>query len=128
MQPLARSIVGYAYEHGLDTDTLTELIDLARQPSHLDQTTITTLIKGLYPSDPVPSSLICNVVSSLGQGERMPSLPTQNLLLRWIVMVQEVLQDTSILAKLYNAIFNLLDMMSIRYCPFSPLPGFADRL
>ncbi|MCJ1378742.1 hypothetical protein MMC17_001841 [Xylographa soralifera] len=93
---------------------LTTLLDVVTLPNHLDQASITAIIKGLYPSTKVPSAHIFTIVNALGQGKQKPSPGTQNLLLRWIIMVQDVLDEPTVLTKLYNVFFNLLDMISIR--------------
>ena len=114
---MVNSISGLAYRKGLSTDAMTTIIDLVRLPSHLDQTSITTLIKALYPSQRLSSSLLCKVVGSLGQGGLKPSPATQHQLLRWIILVYEILEDHSFLSQLYNALFNLLDTLSLRSVP-----------
>lgn len=85
----------------------------------LDQTTQKALIKILYPAGPIPSHLICIVVSGLGYGSRKASVSSQQLLLKWMVMVHNNLEDPSILSSLYSVFFNFLDMNSLRadVCP-----------
>ena len=114
IQPLVNSIASFAYNHGLRTVPLSTLLQIVRHPSRLDQTSVTTVIKALYPAGRVPSTVVCNVVASLGVGGLKPLPPTQSLLLRWIILVYEVLEDTTILTKLYAILFNLLDTISIR--------------
>ena len=85
----------------------------------LDQTTQEALIKVLNPVDPVPTSLICVVVNGLGYGSRRASVFSQQLLLKWMVMIHDFLEDSSILSKFYSVFFNLLSMSSLRsdLCP-----------
>ena len=85
----------------------------------LDQPTQKALIKTLYPADPVPSHLICIVVNSLGCGGRKASTSSQQLLLKWVILTQDVLEDPSILSRSYSVLFNLLDVTSLRadLCP-----------
>ena len=118
IQPLIHSITSFAYNHGLGTAPLSVLLEIVRSPSHLDQTSITTVLKGLYPAGQVSSSLVYNIIASLGVGGSKPSPATQSLLLRWIILVYEVLEERTILTKLYSTLFNLLDVMSIRYYLF----------
>ncbi|KAI4148682.1 MAG: hypothetical protein LQ340_004990 [Diploschistes diacapsis] len=113
ISPLVNSICSYAYQHGLRNDSLAKVIDLLRLPSYLDQGSITTLLKSLFPAEKVPPALICSIVASLGQGEQKPSPATQSLLLRWIILVDDVLEDATTLQRLYSVLFNLLDMLSI---------------
>ena len=90
------------------------MLDILRSPNYLDQGSVTTLIKSLYPADKVTAASICSIVASLGQGEQKPSPITQSLLLQWIVLVYDVLEDITTLQRLYSVLFNLLDMLSIR--------------
>ncbi|MCJ1400652.1 hypothetical protein MMC11_003860 [Xylographa trunciseda] len=83
-----------------------------------DQFDMHAIIKALYPSTNVTSAHVLAIANSLGQGKQKPSPATQNLLLRWIIMVHEALDEPTILTKLYNVFFNRLDMISIR-CPVS---------
>jgi centromere protein I len=111
---LIQSICNFAYQNGISTLALVSLVNLITSPDLLDQASRAALIKGLYPAGKVPSDVVCTIVSSLGQGQPKPSPSTQNLLLRWLVLVYEVLEDPATLVKLYNVLFNLLDMISIR--------------
>ncbi|MCJ1304140.1 hypothetical protein MMC08_006952 [Hypocenomyce scalaris] len=93
VQPSVNAICGYAYENGLSNHALSTALDIVTQPNFLGQTSITTLIRGLYPASRVSADLVFNVVASLGSGRDKPSPPTQNLLLRWVIMIYEVLED-----------------------------------
>ncbi|MCJ1285183.1 hypothetical protein MMC26_004521 [Xylographa opegraphella] len=104
----------FAYQNGIPAPALITLLNAVTLPNHLDQASITAIIKGLYPSTKVPSAHIFTIVNALGQGKQKPSPVTQNLLLRWIIMVQDVLAEPTVLIKLYSVFFNLLDMISIR--------------
>ena len=114
VQPLISFVTEHAYEHGLQIIAIFRTLDIVCQSNHLDQSSITTLVKNLYPVDRVPTLAVCKVVCSLGNGEHKPSPATQNLLLRWIILVYEIIEDPSVLAKLYSVVFNLLDTMGIR--------------
>lgn len=41
--------------------------------------------------------------------------PVKALLLRWLVMVYDVLDSYDVLSQLYGVLFNLLDMITLRY-------------
>ncbi|MCJ1375473.1 hypothetical protein MMC20_006709 [Loxospora ochrophaea] len=112
--PLVRSICQYACQHGLTVTLLRTLLDHVTRANFLDQTSAVELIGSLYPAAKVPSGLVCIVVNSLGQGKQKPSLAIQSSLLKWLVLTHEVLEDSSILSKLYSVLFNLLDMISLR--------------
>lgn len=108
-----------AQQHGLTTGTLKRLLEVLTCANALDQTTQKALIKILYPADQVPSHLICVVVNGLGYGSRKASVSSQQLLLKWMIMVYDNLEDPSIFSSLYSVFFNLLDMNSLRadLCP-----------
>ena len=114
-QALIVSICGVAFERGLTTSALTSLLDIVTLPNHFDETSIATLVKHFYPAAGwVPSDLVCKAVCSLGQGKEKPPVTTQNNLLKWLILTYDVLEDPSILTKLYGALFNMLDLVSIR--------------
>ena len=91
-----------------------QLIDILTKPSHLDQTTVTTLIKNLYPQERVSSSIITKIVCSLGPTKLKPSLATQTLLSQWLLLIYDFLEESAILSRLYSVLFNMLDMISLR--------------
>ena len=109
----------YAQEHGLATATLKRVLEVLTSANGLDQTTQKALIKVLYPTNHIPSHIIRIVVNGLGHGSRKASVSNQQLLLKWLIMVYDVLEDPSILSNLYSVFFNLLDMNSLRadLCP-----------
>ncbi len=94
---------------------MNNIISIITKRNHLDQTSITSLVNNLYPAGKVSSDAVFLVVGGLGQGVTKPSLPTQVSLLRWLIMVYEVLEDPETLSKLYGVLFNILDMISLRY-------------
>ncbi|KAF7597314.1 hypothetical protein BBP40_006254 [Aspergillus hancockii] len=111
---LAKTIAAHAYESGISQVALKRLVKILTARSQLDQGTITTLIKNLYPVETVPSKLVTQIVCCLGPNKNKPALATQSLLLKWLVMVHEFLADRSHLSKLYAVLFNYLDMISLR--------------
>lgn len=112
-------IQSHAKQHGLTTATLKRLLEVLTSPNALDHTTQKALFKILYPAGQVPSHLICMVVNALGYGSRKASVSNQQLLLKWMNVIHDVLEDNSILSSLYSVFFNLLDMDSLRadLCP-----------
>ena len=108
------TIQSHARRHGLTTPNLKRLLEVLTSANALDQTTQKALIEILYPTGKVPSRLICLVVNGLGYGSRKASVSIQQLLLKWVIMVSNVLEDPSILSMLYSVLFNLLDMTSLR--------------
>ncbi|KAI1517351.1 mis6 domain-containing protein [Pyrenophora tritici-repentis] len=107
-------ICRYALEQGLDQDALREVVQLASVKTLLDQTTITTLVKNLYPSQRIPSDVVITVVGALGQGKGKPSSGTQDSLVKWLITVHEIIEDPNVLSRLYGVLFGMLDMISIR--------------
>ncbi|RYN75681.1 hypothetical protein AA0120_g11991 [Alternaria tenuissima] len=107
-------ICRYASENGLDQDALRDIVQLASVKTSLDQTTITTLIKNLYPSQKVPSDVVITIVGALGQGKGKPSPGTQDSLVKWLIIIHEIIESPTVLSRLYGVLFGMLDMISIR--------------
>jgi centromere protein I len=107
-------ICRYAVEDGLNTKSLRDLVQLASVKTLLDQTTITTLIKNLYPAQRVPADVVITVVGALGQGKGKPSSGTQDSLVKWLTTVHEIIESPNVLSRLYGVLFGMLDMISIR--------------
>lgn len=93
------------------------LVDILTLPSVLDQASINNLIRNLYPAGKVLDTIVIKVVASLGHGRAKPSYNAQAALLKWLVMVYDVLENQKILSQLYGILFNLLDTIAIRYFP-----------
>ena len=121
VEPLISTVCDHAYKQGVSNTALAALLDVVRQSNSLDQSSLTTLIKGLYPDERVPADCVYKVVGALGQGQQKPSTATQNLLLWWLLSVRSSLEEWSILENLYAVLFNLLDMISIRFVNCSTL-------
>ncbi|KAL4884061.1 Mis6-domain-containing protein [Aspergillus karnatakaensis] len=114
VKQLAKQIAELAYERGFSQPALGRMLRVLTKDNYLDQGTITTLIKNLYPSELVASKSITHVVCCLGPTKNKPSPATQALLLRWLILVHEFIEDRSHLSKLYSVLFNNLDMISLR--------------
>jgi centromere protein I len=89
-------------------------VQLACVKTHLDQTSVTTLVKNLYPAQRVPADVVVTIVGALGQGKGKPSPGTQEGLVRWLTIVHEIVENPNILSRLYGVLFGMLDMISIR--------------
>ncbi|CEL01691.1 hypothetical protein ASPCAL01270 [Aspergillus calidoustus] len=124
---LAKQIATFAYEGGVSPAALERLLKLLTRSNALDQGTLTTLVKNLYPSERIASKLVTQVVCCLGPTRNKPSAATQALLLRWLILVYDLLEDRSHLSKLYAVLFNHLDMLSLRK-PLCHLLSFITRL
>ncbi|EGC49792.1 Mis6 domain-containing protein [Histoplasma capsulatum var. duboisii H88] len=111
---LAKSIASNAYESGIPTHLLERLITIISKSKHLDQSTITTIVKNLYPSERVRPRTVSMVISCFGPSRNKPSPATQALLLRWLILVYDDMDDQSYLSRLYGVLFNFLDMISLR--------------
>ncbi|QSZ35832.1 hypothetical protein DSL72_006954 [Monilinia vaccinii-corymbosi] len=103
-----------AYGEGLSNASLERLIDIITLPNELDQGSIGSLVKHLYPRSKVPDAVVIKVVASLGHGAAKPSYTVQAALLKWIVLVYDVLENQKILSQLYAVLFNLLDTIALR--------------
>ncbi|KAL1633601.1 hypothetical protein SLS56_002749 [Neofusicoccum ribis] len=108
------AVCSHAYQHGLSRDLLESVVQIVTRRNTLDQTSLTNLVKNLYPADRVSSDLVVTIIGALGQGQTKPSAATQAALLKWIIAVIDVLDDATVLSKLYGVLFNLLDTMSLR--------------
>ncbi|ESZ92293.1 Mis6 domain-containing protein [Sclerotinia borealis F-4128] len=104
-----------AYEEGLSNASLEKLIDIITLPNELDQGSIGSLIRHLYPTSKVTGAIVIKVVGSLGHGQAKPSYAAQAALLKWIVLVYDVLENQKVLSQLYAVLFNLLDTIALRY-------------
>ncbi|KAF2736807.1 Mis6-domain-containing protein [Polyplosphaeria fusca] len=107
-------ICQHAFERGLDPDALSAVVQIAAKKTELDQTSVTTLVKNLYPAQRVPAHVAVTLVGALGQGKGKPSPGTQNELVKWLVLVHGILDDPNVLSRLYGVLFGMLDTISIR--------------
>lgn len=103
-----------AFEDGLSSDSLNRVIDIITFPNELDQASINNLIKNIYPGGKIPDSIVIKVIGSLGHGRSKPSYSAQAALLKWLIMVYDVLENQKILSQVYPILFNLLDTVAIR--------------
>ena len=94
---------------------LAKLVDIITLPNELDQGSLASLIRNLYPAGKVPDAVVIRVVGSLGHGRAKPSYVVQAALLKWLVLVYDVLENPRVLAQLYSILFNLLDTAATRY-------------
>lgn len=103
-----------AYENGLSPGAIDEIIDLITLPNELDQASTAALIKNLFPSSRVADKTTIKVIGALGHGQSRASFTVQTLLLKWLVMVYDVLESQKLVSKAYSFLFNLLDTIAIR--------------
>ncbi|KAF9701195.1 hypothetical protein EKO04_000378 [Ascochyta lentis] len=108
------TICRHAFADGLDEDALETVVHIAARKTELDQTSVTTLIKNLYPAQRVSGHVIITIVAALGQGKGKPSPGTQDSLVKWLILVHEIIDDASVLSRLYGVLFGMLDTISIR--------------
>jgi len=111
------TICNHAFQFGLDSSSFDVLLDIVTCRNYLDQTTTTTLIKNLFPARLVTSKHVLSVVGSFGQGQGKPSPSTQLALVKWLHMIYDFAEDPSVFSQLYGVLFNLLDMITLRYGP-----------
>ncbi|KAG8416174.1 hypothetical protein J3459_013720 [Metarhizium acridum] len=103
-----------AYEEGIVPAVLDRLIDLVTIPNYLDQASLASVVRNLYPAERVSPNVVLHVVSALGHGALKAPLSLQAALLKWLVMVYHVLETPAVLAQAYSVLFNLLDTAAIR--------------
>ena len=94
--------------------SLSRLVDIVTLPSELDQASLGGLVRNLYPASKVPNAIVIKIVGGLGHGRSKPSYSIQSALLKWLVLVYDVLENQRILSQLYSTLFNLLDTVAIR--------------
>jgi centromere protein I len=82
--------------------------------SELDQSSVTSLLRNLFPRDKVGSDAVLLAVGALGPGTGRPAAVTQAGLVRWVGAVQGVMEEPEFLVRVYGVLFNLLDMASLR--------------
>lgn len=111
---LAKTIASSAYTSGIPHVALGRLLKVLTTRTALDQGTVTSLVKNLYPQERLDSKHVTQVVCCLGPSKSKPSHATQALLVRWLILVYDVLEDRTHLGKLYAVLFNHLDMLSLR--------------
>ncbi|KAI1754469.1 Mis6-domain-containing protein [Xylaria castorea] len=114
VKPSVEQLTSLAYDQGLLPADLSELIDLVTTPNFLDQASLVTIIKNLYPATSVSGDLIIKVVGCLGHGKLKPSLTIQAALLKWLIMVQHVTENRTCFLQAYPVLFNLLDTAALR--------------
>lgn len=116
VKPKVAELASVAYSQGILPDELLDLINLIVSPSHLDQGSLNSLIKNLYPTGKVSEDVILKVIGCLGLGEIKPSLTLQSALLNWVIQVYHVLEikAQAVLSRAYSVLFNLLDVSSTR--------------
>jgi len=114
IRPTVDKFSSLAYENGIDSETLKDLITLVTSPTFLDQATLNSIIKTLYPTGRLSSDVVLKVVGCLGHGQLKPSLPIQAALLRWLVMVYHVIDNPAIFSRAYAVLFTLVDTAAIR--------------
>ncbi|KHN95730.1 Mis6 domain protein [Metarhizium album ARSEF 1941] len=108
------SFSSLAYEEGLVPAALDRLINLVTIPNYLDQASLASVVRNLYPAERVSANAVLHVVSALGHGALKAPLTLQAALLKWLIMVYHVLESPAVLAQAYSVLFNLLDTAAIR--------------
>lgn len=112
------AICQFADQNGLAASALQQLLDLLTQPSPFPEAILLRLVESLYPASRVSSDIVCTIVVALGHGKRKPSAALQDALLKWLIMIYDVLEDTAILSNLYGVLFNMLNIPVIRWAIF----------
>ena len=114
VKPHVETLNALSYDRGLLPEELDELVDLITTPNHLDQASLASIIRNLYPAAPVNDDVITKIIGSLGHGRSKPSLAIQGALLKWLIMIYHVMQNRNALSRGYSVLFNLLDTAALR--------------
>ncbi|KAJ4413720.1 hypothetical protein N0V82_008359 [Gnomoniopsis sp. IMI 355080] len=116
VKPKVAELTSVAYNQGVLPEELTQLIDLILMRNYLDQASLNSILRNLYPVDKVSEHVILKIIGSLGLGELKPSLTLQSSLLQWVIQVYHVLdtQAQAVLSRAYSVLFNLLDVSATR--------------
>ncbi|KAI0398199.1 Mis6-domain-containing protein [Xylariaceae sp. FL0594] len=114
IRPTVDRLASLAYDQGLLPTDLSRLIELITTPSFLDQASLASIVRNLYPATTVSGDLIIRVIGSLGHGKLKPSFTVQAALLKWLIMIQHVVESQTPFIQAYPVLFNLLDTASLR--------------
>jgi centromere protein I len=113
--PFVEEIAEYGYQYGFGGLELGRIVDVVHVRNELDQTSLTTVIRNLYPAERISQSVLLKVINALGQGQKKPNPATQTGLVKWMAAIHEFLAEPDILLQLYGVLFNLLDITTLRY-------------
>lgn len=116
VKPTVAELSSVAYNQGLLPDELRQLVQLVLAPSHLDQASLNTIVKNLYPVAHVAQDVVLSIIGALGIGQLKPALNLQSSLLVWLLHVYHVLDQNAqaALSRAYSVLFNLLDVSATR--------------
>lgn len=116
IKPKVTELASVAYNQGLLPEELIRLVGLVTSQTYLDQASLNSIIKNLYPVGKVSQDAVLKIIGSLGIGELKPSLNLQSSLLSWIIQVYHVLDQKAqgVLSRAYSVLFNLLDVAATR--------------
>ncbi|KAI1284611.1 Mis6-domain-containing protein [Xylaria sp. FL0933] len=114
VRPAVDQLSSMAYDQGLLPTDLNELISLVTTPNFLDQASLSSIIRNLYPAASVGGELVIQVIGCLGHGKLKPSLTIQAALLKWLIMIHNVAENRNCFLQAYPVLFNLLDTAALR--------------
>ena len=114
IKPTVAELNSLAYENGVPASSLNRLIDLTTTPNLLDQASLTSIIRHLYPVEKVNQQAVTSILSCFGHGKLKASLNIQAAFLKWLVLVYHVLERPGLLSRAYALLFNLLETAAIR--------------
>ncbi|KAI5862882.1 Mis6-domain-containing protein [Durotheca rogersii] len=114
IKPTVQRLASLSYDQGLLPDDLGQLINLVTTPNFLDQASLGSIVRNLYPATTVSDEPIVTVVGAFGHGKLKPSLAIQGALLKWLIMIHHAIENQKLLSRAYSVLFNLLDTAAIR--------------
>ncbi|RYO84649.1 hypothetical protein DL766_005657 [Monosporascus sp. MC13-8B] len=77
IKPDVETLNSLSYDRGILPAELNDLIDLVTTPNHLDQASLASIVRNLYPASTVSDDVVTKVVGSIGHGRSKPSLAIQ---------------------------------------------------
>lgn len=115
-----------AKEYGLNGEQLVQLMGIV-VADKLDEMSTKRLIKCLYPRTTVPFDCILSIVGYMAHKKNHSR---QQSLLRWIILVSELVQDTKRLRSLYSVFFHYLghDLFRPYVCQILSLLTTQDQI
>ncbi|RYP60396.1 hypothetical protein DL769_008132 [Monosporascus sp. CRB-8-3] len=96
IKPDVETLNSLSYDRGVLPAELNDLIDLITTPNHLDQASLASIVRNLYPASTVSNDVVTKVVGSIGHGRSKPSLAIQGALLRWLSLARQTGNDPAL--------------------------------
>ncbi|XP_064639090.1 centromere protein I-like isoform X2 [Lineus longissimus] len=113
LQTAFETIYSLSSDHGVTDEMMGEILDIAACGKYAD-TVCSKLVKSLIPRMAVPSGLVVSAVSWIGT--TYPSQAVKVLIIRWMVLIFDRIEDVAKLQALYGPLFYFTQSKAI--CPY----------